>query len=114
MWIAGGKGAVPRASARGACGAGYWNVIPKRLGQVKYEGRRGLNKAVSRGRSVEERTVGHLKENHRIVTRFEMLATSFLGMLKLAFLTRYLAFLMPNCDVEGYRMIFVLVLICYV
>jgi len=96
MWIAGDKGySYPRIRAWCAR-RGIWDVIPQRSDQVKYEGQRGLNKVVYRGRNVVERTIGHLKENRRIATRFEKLATSFLGMLKLAFLRRYLALLDPS------------------
>ncbi len=71
-------------------------MIPQRSDQIEREGRRGLNRLVYRGRNVVERTIEHRKENRRIGTRFEKLATSFLGMLKLAFMRRYLAILDPS------------------
>ena len=96
MWIAGDKGySYPRV--RAWCERrGIFDVIPQRSDQIEREGRRGLNRLVYRGRNVVERTIGHLKENRRIGTRFEKLANAFLGMLKLAFLRRYLALLDPS------------------
>ena len=73
-----------------------FDVIPQRSDQIEREGRRRFNALVYRGRNVVERVIGHLKENRRIGTRFEKLATSFLGMLKLAFLRKYLAILDPS------------------
>lgn len=86
IWIAGDEGySYPRV--RWWCERrGIWDVIPQRSDQVEREGRRGLNRLVHRGRNVVERTIGHLKENCRIATRFEKLATTFLGMIKLGFL----------------------------
>jgi transposase len=43
-----------------------------------------------RRRNIIERCVGWLKEWRRIGTRFEKLAVNFLGMLKLAVISRYL------------------------
>lgn len=95
-WIAGDKGySYPRI--RAWCERrNIFDVIPQRSNQIEYEGDRGLNRLVYRGRNVVERAIGHLKENRRITTRFEKLATSFLAMLKLAFLRRYLAILDPS------------------
>ncbi len=44
-------------------------------------------------RAAIENCVGWLKECRRIVTRFEKLAVSYLGMLKLAMIERYLRLL---------------------
>ena len=44
-------------------------------------------------RSVIENCVGWLKECRRVITRFEKLAVSYLGMLKLAMIERYLRLL---------------------
>ncbi len=41
-------------------------------------------------RNVVERCIGWLKENRRVCTRFEKLASSFLVMVKLAMVVRYL------------------------
>jgi len=50
----------------------------------------GFDRAAYRRRNVVERCVGWLKAARRVATRFEKLAVSFLGMLKLALLARYL------------------------
>lgn len=96
IWIAGDKGySYPRV--RQWCEErDIFDVIPQRSDQIEREGRRGLNTLVYRGRNVVERVIGHLKENRRVGTRFEKLAASFMGMLKLAFLRRYLAILDPS------------------
>jgi transposase len=43
-----------------------------------------------RQRNIIERLIGWLKECRRILTRFEKRAANFLGMLKMAFIQRYL------------------------
>ncbi len=52
--------------------------------------RGGFDRVAYRRRNVVERCVGWLKAARRVATRFEKLAVSFLGMLKLALLARYL------------------------
>jgi len=96
IWIAGDKGySFPRI--RAWCERrDIFDVIPLRSNQTAQVGHHGLNKLVYRGRNVVERTIGHLKENRRIGTRFEKLASAFLGMLKLAFIRRYLAIIDPS------------------
>ena len=43
-----------------------------------------------RERNIIERLIGWLKESRRILTRFEKTAKNYLGMLKMAFIHRYL------------------------
>jgi transposase len=43
-----------------------------------------------RGRNIVERLVGWLKESRRIFSRFEKTAKNFGGMIKMAFIHRYL------------------------
>ena len=43
-----------------------------------------------RDRNIVERLVGWLKESRRILTRFEKTAKNYAGMLKMAFIHRYL------------------------
>lgn len=50
----------------------------------------GFDRKAYRRRNIVERCVGWLKAARRVATRFEKLAVSFLGMLKLAILGRYL------------------------
>jgi hypothetical protein len=51
-------------------------VIPQRSDQIKHEGRRGLDRRVSRKRARVEQCVGWLKENRHVGTRHDTLATS--------------------------------------
>lgn len=74
---------------------GVRSTIPER--QVRTGARRRrrgrkpkFDKEHYRQRNAIERLVGHLKECRRLATRFEKLALHFLGMLKLAFIERYL------------------------
>jgi transposase len=56
------------------------------------EGKRvppGFDPDSYRRRNIVERCVGWLKEWRRIGTRFEKLAVNFMGMLKLAVISRY-------------------------
>lgn len=48
-----------------------------------------------RERNIIERLVGWLKECRRILTRFEKTATNFAGMIKMAFVNRYLRLMCP-------------------
>lgn len=47
------------------------------------------------GRNIIERLIGWLKESRRILTRFEKTAKNYLGMLKVAFIHRYMRLLCP-------------------
>lgn len=69
---------------------GIGAVIPPKRGRVR---RFRYDRTAYRERNVVERTLGHLKEHRRIATRHEKLARSFLAMLKLAFIVRYLRLL---------------------
>ena len=73
-------------------------VIPQRDDQrARHRGRPlKFNPDAYRQRNVVERCIGWLKENRRIGTRHEKLATNYLGMLKLAMIKRYLAAEFPN------------------
>lgn len=72
-------------------------VIPQREDQrANHRGRPlKFDRHAYRQRNVVERCVGWLKENRRVAVRYEKLATTYLGMLKLAMLKRYLPQL-PN------------------
>ncbi len=73
-----------------------FDVITQRPDQVRREGRRVHSKSLYRGRTVVERCVGWLKQNRRLGTRHERLATRFMSMLKLACIDRYLRTLEPS------------------
>ncbi|MBI4082639.1 MAG: transposase [Candidatus Lambdaproteobacteria bacterium] len=67
-------------------------VIPQRTDQrARHRGRPlKFDREAYRQRNVVERSIGWLKENRRVATRYEKLATNYLGMLKLAIIRRYL------------------------
>lgn len=67
-------------------------VIPTRSN----EARQKLNKRKYRRRNLVERCIGWLKCCRRVATRFEKLATHFLGMLKVAMIQRCLRLLDPS------------------
>lgn len=60
-------------------------VIPTRSDQRPDP---GFDRDAYRRRNVVERLVGWLKERRRLCTRFEKLADNYLGMVKLAFITK--------------------------
>ena len=70
-------------------------VIPeKRVPAGKRRRRRGrppgFCRVTYRRRNVIERLVGWLKEHRRIATRFEKLGSSYMAMVRLSFVRRYL------------------------
>jgi transposase len=65
-------------------------VIPTRKDQRRNP---RFDKATYRRRNIVERVVGWLKENRRLVTRYEKLAVNFLAMVKLAMIRRCLRLL---------------------
>jgi transposase len=71
-------------------------VIPQRSDQVRREGKRKLDKHSYRKRARVEQCVGWLKENRRVGTRYDKLATSFLAFVNLAIIRRYLRTLAPD------------------
>jgi transposase len=74
-------------------GHGVKPVIPRKDNEQKIGRPPVFDRDAYRRRSVIENCVGWLKECRRIVTRFEKLAVSYLGMLKLAMIDRYLRML---------------------
>ncbi len=72
-------------------------VIPRKENEIaRREGREEFDGQSYRGRCVVEQSVGWLKENRRIGTRFEKLAVNFHGMLHLAMIRRYLRMLFSD------------------
>ena len=73
-------------------------VIPYRENQTSraLAPKGGFDRKTYRRRSAIECSIGWLKWARRIGTRFEKLATSFLGMLNSAILKRYLRIAFPN------------------
>ena len=60
----------------------------------------GFCGATYRRRNVIERLVGWLKEHRRIATRFEKLGSSYMAMVKLSFVRRYLRVLERSSGVR--------------
>ena len=71
-------------------------VIPQRSDQVRHEGRRRLDRRTYKRRARIEQSVGWLKENRRVGTRYDKLASSFQAFVNLAIIRRYLRLLAPN------------------
>jgi transposase len=65
-------------------------AIPRRRDQLLCDGYPPFDCLLYRRRNVVERCIGWLKECRRVATRFEKLAGSFLAMVKLAMIRRYL------------------------
>src|SRR5437016_2122898 len=80
----------------GLAGRGIEAVIPQRSDQVRLEGRRRFDRRAYRRRSRVENSVGWLKENRRVGTRYDKLASSFLAFVNLAIIRRYLRILAPD------------------
>jgi transposase len=65
-------------------------VIPSKSNEDQDNRAVAFDRDSYRGRNIVERLVGWLKENRRIFSRFEKTAKNFAGMIKLAFIRRYL------------------------
>jgi transposase len=65
-------------------------VIPSKINEDRAARPVEFNREQYCRRNIIERLIGWLKECRRICTRFEKLAANFLGMLKMAFIQRYL------------------------
>ena len=65
-------------------------VIPSKTNEDQAARAVDFDSDVYRQRNIIERLVGWLKESRRIFSRFEKTAINFGGMLKLAFIRRYL------------------------
>lgn len=65
-------------------------VIPTKSNQDPEDRIVEFNKDEYRDRNIVERLIGWLKESRRIFSRFEKTAKNYGGMLKMAFIRRYL------------------------
>jgi transposase len=65
-------------------------VIPSKVNENRDARLTEFDAKRYRQRNIVERLIGWLKECRRILTRFEKRATNFLGMIKMAFIQRYL------------------------
>jgi transposase len=70
-------------------------VIPSKSNEDRNSRAIAFDAKAYRERNIVERLVGWLKESRRIFSRFEKTAKNFAGMLKLAFIHRYLRLM---CD----------------
>jgi len=65
-------------------------VIPSKENEDRDARPVAFDRVAYRQRNIIERLIGWLKESRRIFTRFEKTAKNFAGMLKMAFIHRYL------------------------
>jgi transposase len=65
-------------------------VIPSKENQDREARRVPFDRDAYRRRNIIERLIGWLKESRRIFSRFEKTAKNFGGMIKVAFIQRYL------------------------
>lgn len=69
---------------------GIWPVIPSREDENPDVRPIEFDRDAYRRRNIVERLIGWLKEARRIFSRFEKTAKNFGGMIKMAFIHRYL------------------------
>lgn len=65
-------------------------VIPSKTNEDRSARRVCFDQRLYRQRNIVERLIGWLKECRRVFSRFEKTATNFGGMVKMAFIERYL------------------------
>jgi transposase len=69
---------------------GFTPVIPSKSNEDRDDRSTEFDSGAYRDRNIIERLIGWLKESRRILTRCEKSAKNYLGMLKIAFIHRYL------------------------
>jgi transposase len=69
---------------------GITPVIPSKANEDRAARLVEFNREQYRQRNIVERLIGWMKECRRILTRYEKRAINFLGMIKMAFIQRYL------------------------
>lgn len=65
-------------------------VIPSKTNEDRDARPVVFDQETYRNRNIVERLIGWLKECRRVLTRFEKTALNFLGMIRMAFIHRYL------------------------
>lgn len=65
-------------------------VVPSKSSEVPGNRNVDFDRDAYRQRNIVERLIGWLKESRRLSSRFEKTATNFLGIIKWAFVRRYL------------------------
>lgn len=68
-------------------------VIPSKENEDRAARPVEFDKEMYRRRNIVERLIGWIKESRRVLTRFEKTAKNFAGMIKMAFIHRYLRLL---------------------
>lgn len=69
---------------------GITPVIPSKANEDRTARQVEFDRDAYRERNVVERLIGWLKESRRILTRFEKTAKNYIGMIRVAFIHRYL------------------------
>jgi transposase len=69
---------------------GIQPVIPSKENEDRTARPIEFDREAYRERNIVERLIGWLKESRRVLTRFEKTAKNFVGMIKMAFIHRYL------------------------
>jgi transposase len=69
---------------------GITPVIPSKANEDRHARPVAFDPVAYRGRNIVERLIGWLKECRRVFSRFEKTAKNFAGMVKMAFIQRYL------------------------
>jgi transposase len=72
---------------------GIQPVIPSKCNEDREARGIAWDAKAYRGRNIIERLIGWLKESRRIFSRFEKTAKNYAGMLRMAFIHRYLRLL---------------------
>jgi transposase len=88
--MAGDKGYRARWIDELLLGMGIKPVIPSKENEDREARAVEFDREAYRGRSIVECLIGWLKECRRICSRFEKTAQNFGGMIKMAFIQRYL------------------------
>lgn len=65
-------------------------VIPSKANEDRDARPVAFDKEAYRNRNIVERLIGWLKECRRVLTRFEKTAVNYVGMIRMAFIQRYL------------------------
>jgi transposase len=73
--------------------AGIQPVIPSKSNEDREARGVDWDAGAYRNRNIIERLIGWLKESRRIFSRFEKTAKNYAGMIKMAFILRYLKLL---------------------
>jgi transposase len=75
---------------------GITPVIPSKDNEIRSGRRVEFDRELYRRRNIVERLIGWLKEYRRVFSRFEKTAKNFGGMLRIAFIQRYMKVLFGN------------------